>query len=208
MGKRKSDKDHGSERLPTGEGPNPWDKATIKEGPRLTIDEYRLDEEWRGQAELYHYWAVMYADAMLDVDNTKAALALAKESLEFGKAESDREIRSDPVAFGIEKLSEARVAHCVLLHPICRAAFDALAGARDDLNKAQHVANILEAAVKSLDHRKKALEKLVDLQGRDYYAEPRASAESREAVEEMEKRASRTRGRRARQPARRDTEDD
>jgi hypothetical protein len=50
----------------------------------------------------------------------------------------------------------------------------------------RHKASVLKVAVTALDQRKKALEKLVDLHGQDYFSTPRAKGENREKMEELE----------------------
>lgn len=147
---------------------------------RLDIDEYQLDEEWIDQPKQYHHWAVELADAQLVLDT-------AKTDLELVKAELDGGVRADFLDAG-KKVTEKVVENTIIQQVEYERS-------TKELNKARHDFNITKAAVDALDQRKKALEKLVDLQGRDYFSEPTSSVESRENVEAMEKRRIRNKGR-------------
>jgi hypothetical protein len=147
---------------------------------RLEIDEYRLDKEWVGQPNQRKVWGEKHADALLEVDEAKSAL-------EVTKAQIDKAIRENPERFGLKKITETVVANTILTDLECQEVMKRL-------NEARHKARIIEAAVEALEHRKRALEKLVDLQGRDYFSEPRASEETKEKMDRVEKRAARSRG--------------
>lgn len=153
------------------------------------IDEHNLDREWVKQPSLYFTWARKLADARQDLDEAKA-------KVDVTKAEVSRAIRDDPEDHGLEKVTEAAVTAAIPEHPdMIRAV--------KELSKARHKVDVYQAAVNALDHRKRALEKLVDLHGQNYFSTPRApDAESAEALEEAGKQHARRRGRR------RDRDDD
>ena len=66
------------------------------------------------------------------------------------------------------------------------------------VSKAYHKVNLTQAAVTALEHRKRALEKLVDLHGQNYFAEPHAKTEGgREHVEQTKKQSARRRASRS-----------
>ena len=153
------------------------------EGPRLEIDRFKLDEEWVNQPKLYREWATKHADTILEVDEAKANLDAVKSIV-------DAHIRADPEAYGIKKITENVVASIVLGDEDYHKALK-------QLREAKHKANIIEAVVTALEHRKRALEKLVDLHARDYFAEPRASKSSRDAVDDMERRTARNKVRKS-----------
>jgi hypothetical protein len=153
-----------------------------KEPPAFdpTIDELQLDTEWLKQPRLYYDWAIYYADAKRD-------LATQKQKLDVVKAELAREIRSDPVRYNLDKVTETTVPACVLEQLEYKDAN------RDYIN-AQHRADVLGAAVAALEHRRRALENLVDLHGQNYFSQPRAHSDGgREALATME-RQNRRRG--------------
>jgi hypothetical protein len=123
-----------------------------------TIDELRLDMEWLRQPKLYYTWAARYADAKRDVGESK-------QELEVVKAELTRAIRADPVSFGLDKVTETTVPACVLE----QLEFQ---DAQRKLLDVQHTADVLAAVVNTLEHRRRALENLVDLHGQNYFSTP------------------------------------
>lgn len=134
------------------------------------IDEHNLVKEWVKQPSLYFIWAQKLADAKLEQDEAKA-------NLDVIKAEASRAIRDDPGDYGFDKVTEAIVAVAINEHP------DVMKGVKT-LHEARHKQEIYQAAVNALDHRKRALEKIVDLHGQNYFATPKApNAESAERLE-------------------------
>jgi hypothetical protein len=82
------------------------------------------------------------------------------------------------------KVTEAAVAAAILTQPNYRVALKALTAAR-------HRQDVYQAAVDALDHRKKALESLVQLHGQGYFAAPRARGTAKEVMAEIEKESVR-----------------
>ena len=145
------------------------------------LDVNRLDEEWVRQPALYHEHAMILADARQSHEQKKA-------ELEVLAAEIDRDVRTRPSAFGLEKITEAVVANTVLIQPPYRLL-------QKEVIEAKHNVAIAESAVAALDHRKKALENLVQLRLSDYFSEPRAKGPAREVMNEDRKRRIRSKGR-------------
>lgn len=135
------------------------------------LDMHRLDEEWLRQPRLYHDYAVKLADA-------RATWERAKAAREVVQAELDRDARRSPSLFGLDKVTEPAVEKAVLLHKRYQKA-------NEEVIIAKHEMDVLQAAVDTLEHKKKALENMVSLHGRDYFAVPRATAETGPAVERM-----------------------
>lgn len=161
------------------------EKTLAKEGlsePELIfdIDKYLLDDEWLNQPKLYFRWAVQLEDARADLEN-------AKSEFDLTKAEIDLEIRSHPDRYSLpEKITENMIKASIPSQPEHKEA-------EEDYFTAKYRVGVLQAAVTALDHRKRALEKLVDLHGQKYFASPRASNETaKETVEEIEKKSVRT----------------
>ncbi len=125
----------------------------------LGIDPDALDVEWLNQPRVFMKYSEMVAQAKLEVD-------MAKEDLDVVKAELDRDIRSNPEAFGIAKIVEAVVTNTIILQV-------KYAEANTILFQAKYKAEILASAVKAFDQRKKALENLVTLFGQSYFAGPK-----------------------------------
>lgn len=159
------------------------EKTLAKEGllePELVfnIDKNLLDEEWLHQPKLYFKWAVQLENARADLDEAKIEFDLVK-------AEVDLNIRNAPDKYDLPgKITEKMVAATLLTTEEYKEV-------QNTFFTAKYRVGILQAAVAALDHRKKALEKLVDLHGQKYFAAPRASERSREAIEIIEKRAAR-----------------
>lgn len=146
----------------------------MKEDNDLRIDRTALDEEWLRQATLYHFNAVQLADARLDLDEAKDRLAVIE-------AELDLAIRQDPEKYGISKLTEKAIEHAVVLSSRYQKA-------KEETNQAKHLTDVLNAKVTGLDHKKKALEFLVQLENREFYSEPKAKEqwEDRQSKERRE----------------------
>ena len=148
---------------------------------KIEIDRYRLDDEWVGQPELYREYATAAVEARKEWEQAKARL-------EVVKAEFDIEIRTNPDDYDLPKVTETVIASAIVIQQPVKDAVKAIIKAKEKLG-------YLEAACTALDHRKKALEKLVELHSRDYFSEPRTKGDSREVMDEVEKRAIRRRGR-------------
>jgi len=137
----------------------------------IRIDESALDVEWLDQSSLMMKYARNAAEARLELDR-------AKEALELTKAELDREVRSNPEAFGMEKLTESAVQNTIILQ-------EAYIGANDNFIQAKFKADIAQGAVRAFDARKDALENLGRLLGLQYFAGPKMP---RDLLEEREQR--------------------
>lgn len=136
-----------------------------------------LDREWVNQPSLFFKYASLLAEAREEFER-------AKNSFELVRAELDQKVRSDPPRYGIHKLTEAAVSAVV-------PTLGEYQKAREELLAAKHKVDILEAVVTAMEHRKKALEKLVDLYLAGYFSYPRSSDVSSEGVEDMQKRVLR-----------------
>lgn len=147
----------------------------------LVIDEHNLDREWVDQSPKYFKWAARSAEARLRFDDAKA-------ELEVVKAELGLKIRKQPERYGLDKITEVVVAAAVLMRGEC-------ADAVEKLHQARYDHGIAEAAVKALDQRCTALEKLVKLRLADYFSEPRAPEGAKEVMDEKVKQSVRRRGR-------------
>lgn len=146
----------------------------------LEIDIDSLDEEWVGQSPLYFRYAKKLADA-------RDRLERRKTELDLVYAECDRDIRKNPKKYKLAKISETAIKSAIYEHPEYREI-------QDIVHKAKHRVDVLGAAVQALEHRKRALENLVELHGQSYFATPVAKGEAKEAVEQAAKKSVRKRG--------------
>ena len=165
----------------------------IEDSDFLDIDKNLLDDEWLGQPKLYFRWAVQLEDAKEDLDEAKRTLDVEKTEFERAKASIDLDIRKKPDEYKLPKVTDKSILAVMLLQSEYQDAQEEFFVVQKEVDVAKHRVGILQAAVTSLDHRKKALEKLVDLHGQKYFASPRASEGSKEAIEKVEKRSARQR---------------
>ena len=121
----------------------------------LDIDPNSLDLEWLLQPKLFFKYSAELTDARRDS-------AFTAEKLEVTKAEADKRVR---LQFVDQKVTvdqiRAAVQQDVEVQKIAREVIEA-----------EHKVNMLQAAVRSFDQRKDALENLVRLHGQNYFAGP------------------------------------
>jgi len=140
------------------------------------LDKHRLDDEWIEQPRAFREMAEKLADARRD-------MAQAKAQFELVEAELSLAVRKRPEDFGLEKTTESSIGSMVIVQKKYKEA-------QQDYIDAKHQVDVLEAGVNALDHRKKALENLVQLQARDYFAAPVAPKVDRERIGKMEREAA------------------
>ena len=160
------------------------EEGLLGTGPIFDVDKNRLDDEWIDQPRRYFNWAVQLEDA-------RDSLEEAKAEFDVVKSEVDLAIRTNPDDYDLPKVTDKSVAAALITQPEYKEAQQAVFDAK-------YRVGVIQAAVTALDHRKRALEKLVDLHGQKYFASPRASENSREAMEEVEKGSLRRRGKKKR----------
>ena len=148
-------------------------KQTEEKQPDFfAIDENQLDKEWVAQPKFYHKYAKKAAMARQEMEQAKA-------NMEVIKAEQSQKIRKNPLDFGIEKITEKAIEDAITVSQEARGATEALIDAK-------HAVEILDAAVQTLEHRKRALEKLVDLRLANYFSEPKSPNMDREKKDQLE----------------------
>ena len=134
-------------------------KKKTMEPEILHIDKHLLDEEWVNQPKLYFEYASELALARQELEEARAEFDVVK-------AETDLAIRSDPADYDLpEKTTEVMIGKALILT-------EEYADAQKVVFTAKHRVDILSGAQTALDHRKKALENLVDLHGRNYFSSP------------------------------------
>ena len=151
----------------------------------VAIDQDALDVEWLNQASLFGKWSRLHADA-------EAKVGRLKHRLEVMEADLDNKVRTKPKSYGIagERITEGAIKSAIILTK-----------EHQELNslylKAQHNQAIIMSAVRSLAHKRDALENLVRLLGSEYFSGPLAPRDlnaeaiqkrtSGEAVKKMKK---------------------
>ena len=142
----------------------------------VTVDPYNLDKEWVAQPKRYLKAAQELAKYRDRVAEMKAALDLAEASLGI-------RIRSDPDTHKVDKVTESSISAAVKTHPEYTEAVK-------KLNKAKYKAEMAEALVTALEHRKRALEKMVDLHAMSYFANPKSKYGDKQTAEDIAARAA------------------
>lgn len=126
----------------------------------LEIDEYNLVEEWQNQAGLFMSYASSSADVQQQLDDMK-------DRLDVKQAQVELDIRNGvyPLA-GDVKVTDKAVAALVTNDP------DVIK-LKQQYNELKKEATLYKKIEQSFEMRKKALENIVILTGREQYAEPR-----------------------------------
>ena len=161
----------------------------------LNIDPDALDVEWLGQANTFMKYSREAANMKMEVGKAKELVDVTRAALEFA-------IRDDPEAFKDlpEKKTESVINSAIALagqgkleaigakanyvDPLMKDYQEALHA----LNEAQRDYDYVQAAVRSMDHKRTALENLVKLAQQNYFATP---DEPRDLSKEAQKRATR-----------------
>lgn len=150
----------------------------MTESNPFEIDKNRLDKECERQPLLMHEMAVNQADE-------DDRVATAKADLDIVQAEVELLIREDPARFlknAGAKITESMIDCLVKVSKRYQQALRAL-------NAAKHAAGIAAAGVSAAEHKKRMIEKLVELQGRDYFAAPSGKALGSGYIELPKKKA-------------------
>jgi hypothetical protein len=134
----------------------------------LSIDKYKLDDEWSKQPDLYHAYGAMLADAENERDRAKEFLDLTEATV------------SDIIRRTSEKTTETSIKNQVLMHEDYKEAM------RTYLEK-KNACKHLQVVISALEHKKSALENLVKLFLSDYYSEPSVPKVARDKAEEVQR---------------------
>jgi hypothetical protein len=140
----------------------------------MTIDDSALDIECIDQAKLMLKVTRLDAELSRDADN-------AKETRDFVRAEVDKDIRTNPGKFGLEKTTEAAIQSIILGDERYKKANQAFIDALFESNCAK-------GAVRACDHRKSMLETLSRLHAQSYFAGPKTPHNLSEVRAERDKK--------------------
>lgn len=124
----------------------------------VNLDPNALDVEWLVQPRLMSEYTQTAAELRKRMD-------IAKEKVDFVKAELGKAIRTDPDAFGVAKVTETAIQDTIILHDKYQAALA-------DYIEAKFQFEVARGAVESISQRKDSLESLVKLHGQSYFAGP------------------------------------
>ena len=122
------------------------------------IDPLKLDKQFAEQPKLMFEWGRKAAKARLDFQQ-------AKSNLELVEAELDKKIRKNPANYGLDKVTEGAIRNTILTRPSYKKALA-------EMQEFKYEADVLDAGVAALDHRKRAIEGHIQLLGMDYFSKP------------------------------------
>ena len=147
----------------------------------LEIDKYALDAECLDQAHKFAKWSEGLADAFSERDRMEQALNVTK-------AQVDKDIRTTPAQFGLEKVTETAVLNLVILDKRTQKA-------EADLIQANHTVGLYMTAKGAFEQRKSMIENLIKLFLSGYWSDPKVEKKSKEemtgkATEEQKKALS------------------
>jgi len=125
--------------------------------PCLPIDRFSLDKECADQAVLYDEVSSVGAEA-------RSAARKSKEALELIKARLGLNIRGNPEAFNLSKISENAISSTILIQDEYQKALQAYLDIEE-------ISSALDAFLKSIETRKSMLREEVNLFVFRYYAE-------------------------------------
>jgi hypothetical protein len=134
------------------------DAAAQSFGDDMRIDAESLDYEWLRQADLYAKYGRMKATAMRRHDQLNAEFDLMS-------AELDSKVRSAPEKYGIAKITETAIKSSILCVPEYQ---EKLTQIRDAALEVE----LLAVAIRTLEHKRSALENLVRLAVSNYFSLP------------------------------------
>ena len=139
------------------------------------LDKFRLDEEWVEQPKLYFESASKLAASRQEYERAKAERDVVK-------AEEELKVRNNPEKYGLEKTTEAAIGQVVTTSLKLRVANEKIITTKYEMDMQQ-------AEVDALEHRKKALENLVQLEARNYFSAPKASKETVDRMRNVEEKS-------------------
>ncbi len=160
----------------------------------VVIDQLALDKECVRLPSDYLKYSNRSAELRQEMDTLKS---------EFERVEArlSRDIRANPGAYGLEKVTESAITAVISTKKEYRQAQAALGEARFQLD-------LIQGVLAALDHKKRSLTLLVNLHGMSYFASPRLDARGQEVVQNMTKQAVRGGGARNTQKSVDDDADD
>lgn len=123
-----------------------------------SIDVSQLDLECALQAERFYYWSQKAIEASFEVEQLKFRMDTLQARLEM-------ECRQNPENFGLIKPTEAGIAAAVRIHKKYQDMQEKYLEARKNYK-------LLEAAVNTMDQKKRMIESLITLHGQQYFAGP------------------------------------
>ena len=130
----------------------------------LFLDRYDLPTEWETHPQAYMYWADEYTYAVFDRDRQK-------DQVDLVMADLDGEIRNDPDAYELTKVTDSSVAAAIKRTQLYKDE-------QEKMHQANLVVNRTAAAKSAMDHKRRALDNMTTLLINEFYNSNTAPAES------------------------------
>lgn len=142
-----------------------------KEGRELSINKYKLDEEFINQPDLMLYFSEQLAEINRKVNDQEIKVEIEKDSLKALKANLELSYRGGeiPVSF---KLTEASLEALVLNNEVVKLSQEKFFVSKKILNDFVEKRDKLAGIVDTIRHRKTSLEHLSNLYIAGYYSQP------------------------------------
>ncbi len=147
----------------------------------ILIDLNVLHLEWLHQAELFLYYSNKSEKASFKLSEIDAEMNLLKADLEDI-------IRTNPKKYNLPDNVTGQstvIKNRILQHKKYKEVLQ-------KYNKQKYKCGLLVGLLRSLEHRKRALEWLCELHGRNYFAEPKATKQMKEYVNKYNKDKARS----------------
>ena len=138
----------------------------------IQIDPDALDVAWLEQADLFYKYSEQLNRAMSTKNELKLILEIKKEEVDKVKARLDLDIRKNPEAYDLTKISEAAVSSAILVCSDYVEVQSEMNDLKQEFNEAQDEVNQLYSCVHAMEQRKVALENLVRLLNQQYFSTP------------------------------------
>jgi len=136
----------------------------------IFLDTDSLDMEWTRQSSLFCKYSELYANAAFERDTLK-------EKVEYIKAEVALDIRENPEAYGLSKVTEGSIKELVTIN-------QKVTDITDELLLATKNANILYGVKCAFEHKKAALESLGRLYVSGYFGDPKVESKAKAIIAE------------------------
>lgn len=131
-----------------------------------------LDVEWLEQANRFYKYSAALDEASAVKNDLKKQVDQKEKEIDILKARLELEIRDDPDAFELEKITDSSVKAAILSSKQYESVLEELFELRTEFNEAQNKVNSLYTDVNTMQEKKEALKNLVVLLNQQYFSTP------------------------------------
>lgn len=138
-------------------------------GKDLSLDKDALDKELVEFSEMFMKWAERYAESIAERDERKS-------EIEIEKAKLDKEVRSKPEDFNLAKITENAILNIIVEN-------EKMILLNKELIECNKRVNILGSVKEAASHKRKMIEKLVELFLAGYWSDPKIKKENKNELD-------------------------